>query len=185
MREREARAPSTPSAPSADVPPLSVRWEGLVVIVDANTLNTVVRRATARIPEIQQVLIEPEDGQLSLSVRVRKGVRVPLKSRIGSIRWKDGWLGFHVDTFTVFGFVPIPDWVIRRIVELQPPGFAFFYPDQRVVVLNLSTLLPPELSLNVRDVVCENGELRLLFGPSQYRLDKLLETLDRDPFDWE
>ena len=59
---------------------------------------------------------------------------------------------------------------------MQPPGRAFFYPAERIVVIDLNGVLPPELSVQVKDVVCENGEMRLVFGPSQYRLDKLLAT---------
>ena len=67
-------------------------------------------------------------------------------------------------------------------MDMQPPGRAFFYPEDRIVVVDLSGVLPPELSVQVKDVVCENGEIRLVFGPSQYRLDKLLADMGRDPF---
>ncbi len=180
MRMRE----ETPAqAPSPDVPSLSVRWEGLTVVVDAATLNAVLRHATRRVPEIREILVEPDDGRLTLTVRARSPFKPPLRSEITNLRYRDGWLGFNLEHLTVFGFVPIPAWVLKKIVDRQPPGFAFFYPGERVVVLNLTDLLPPELSLEVRDVICENGEIRLVFGPSHYRLDRLLETLDRGPFD--
>jgi hypothetical protein len=176
---------STPMTqrPTVDVPSLSVRWEGLVVVIDEQTINTFLHRATRRVPEVSDILVEAEGGVLGLTIKVKKGVRFPLKSRVTSIRFRDGWLGFALEELKVFGFLPIPPWVIKRIVDRQPPGFAFFYPHDRVVVLNLSTVLPPELSLEVREVLCENGEIRLSFGPSRLRLDRLVETLDRDPFD--
>jgi hypothetical protein len=176
------RAP-TLKPPTVDVPSLSVRWEGLVVVIDEQTINTFLHRATRRVPEVSDILVEADGGVLSLTIKVKKGVRVPLRSRVTSIRFHDGWLGFALEELRVFGFIPIPPWVIKRIVDRQPPGFAFFYPHERVVVLNLSTVLPPELSLEVREVRCENGEIRLAFGPSRLRLDRLVETLDRDPFD--
>lgn len=176
---------STPTTkrPTVDVPSLSVRWEGLVIVIDEQTINTFLHRATRRVPEVSDILVEAEGGVLGLTIKVKKGVRFPLKSRVTSIRFRDGWLGFALEELKVFGFLPIPPWVIKRIVDRQPPGFAFFYPHDRVVVLNLSTVLPPELSLEVREVLCENGEIRLSFGPSRLRLDRLAETLDRDPFD--
>ena len=64
-----------------------------------------------------------------------------------------------------------------------PSATASSNPRDRVVVLNLSTVLPVELSLEVREVHCENGEIRVAFGPSHLRLDRLFETLDQDPFD--
>jgi hypothetical protein len=169
--------------PSPDVPSLSVRWEGLVVVIDATTLNTVVRRALRRVPEVDDVLVEPEEGRLSLTIWFKKGFRMPLRSRVANIRFRDGWLGFSLEKLTAFGFLPIPAWVIRRIVRHLPPGFAFFYRAGRVVVLNLTTLFPPELSLIVREVVFEPGEIRAIFGPSRYRLDRLFDVLEKDPFD--
>lgn len=173
----------TLKAPTVDVPSLSVRWEGLVVVIDEQTINTFLHRATKRVPEVSDILVEADGGTLSLMIKVKKGVRFPLRSRVTSIRFRDGWLGFALEELKVFGFLPIPPWIIKRIVDRQPAGFAFFYPRDRVVVLNLSTVLPVELSLEVREVHCENGEIRVAFGPSHLRLDRLFETLDQDPFD--
>lgn len=171
-----------PAPPSVDLPSLTVRWEGLVVAVDATTLNAFARKAIRNVPEIDQILVEPENGRLGLTVRVRKGIRVLFKSHLASLRFKDGFLGFAIADLTVFGFVPIPNWVLRKIVDRQPPGRAFFYPNERVVVIHLGPLLPSGLSVHVREVVCENGEMRFLFGPCQYRLEKFLEELGKDPF---
>lgn len=168
--------------PPVDLPSLTLRWEGLVVVLDATTLNTVLRRATRRIPEIRSTLIEPENGRLGITLKVKKGVPVTLRAHLASLRFKDGFLGFRIEDLTAYGFVPIPDWVIRRIVDHQPPGRAFYYPDGRVVVIHLGSLLPPELSIQIREVVCEHGEMRFIFGPSQYRLDRLVDELGRDPF---
>ncbi len=169
-------------APSVDLPSLTVRWDGLVVAVDATTLNAVARKAIRSVPEIEEILVEPENGRLGLTVRVRKRIRVLFKSRLESLRFKDGYLGFAIVDLTVFNFVPIPNWVLKKIVERQPEGRAFFYPEERVVVINLNPFLPTGLSVHVREVVCENGEMRFLFGPCQYRLDRFIEELGRDPF---
>jgi hypothetical protein len=173
----------TSQRPTVDVPSLNVRWEGLVVVIDEQTINTILHRATRRVPEVSDILVEAEGGVLSLTIKVKKGFRFPLRSRVTSIRFRDGWLGFALEELKVFGFIPIPPFVIKRIVDRQPPGFAYFYRHERVVVLNLSSVLPPELSLEVREVHCENGEIRVAFGPSHLRLDRLVDTLDRDPFE--
>jgi hypothetical protein len=169
-------------APSPDLPALTVRWEGLVVAIDATTLNTFARQAIRNVHEVREVVIDPEDGRLGIRVRVKKGIPVAFRGEIRDMRVKDGYLGFAIADLRVFKRVPIPNWVIRKIVEMQPPGRAFFYPAERIVVIDLNGVLPPELSVQVKDVVCENGEMRLVFGPSQYRLDKLLHDMGRDPF---
>jgi hypothetical protein len=168
--------------PSPDLPALTVRWEGLVVAIDATTLNTLARQAIRNVPEVREVVIDPEDGRLRITVRVKKGIPVAFRGEIRDLRVKDGYLGFAIADLRVFRRVPIPNWVVGKIVDMQPPGRAFFYPDERIVVVDLSGILPPELSVQVKDVVCENGEMRFVFGPSQYRLDKLLLDMGRDPF---
>ncbi|MGZ5428857.1 MAG: hypothetical protein ACXWFS_07600, partial [Thermoanaerobaculia bacterium] len=66
-------------APSPDLPALTVRWDGLVVAIDATTLNTIARKATRNVPEVREILIEPEDGRLGLSVRIKKGIPVAFR----------------------------------------------------------------------------------------------------------
>lgn len=171
--------------PFADLPSLTVRWDGLVVAIDATTLNAVARKAVRNVPEIEEILVEPENSRLGLAVKIRKGIRIPFRSHLESLRFKDGYLGFAIVDLRIFGVIPIPNWVLGKIVKHQPPGRAFFYPDERVVVLNLNPFLPPELSVHVRDVVCENGEIRFVFGPCQYRLDRVIEEMGRDPFEDE
>jgi hypothetical protein len=171
-----------PLPPTPDLPALTVRWEGLVVAIDATTLNTFARQLIRNVHEVREVLIDPEDGRLGITVRVKKGIPVAFRGEIRDMRVKDGYLGFAIADLRVFKRVPIPNWVVKKIVDMQPPGRAFFYPEDRIVVVDLSGVLPPELSVQVKDVVCENGEMRFVFGPSQYRLDKLLADMGRDPF---
>jgi hypothetical protein len=169
------------SAPSADLPALSVRWEGLVVSLDATTLNALVRKAVRGVEEVEEVLVEPESGRLGLTIRVKKGIRFSFRGHLASLKFKDGFLGFALADASVFGLLPIPTWVIQKIVD-RLEGRAVFYPEDRVIVINFNPLLPPDLSVEVREVVCENGELKLVFGPSQYRIGRLLADVGKDPF---
>ena len=167
-----------------DTPSLSVRWEGLVVALDATTLNTAVRKALAQVTEIQDLLIEPEGGRLGVMVTLKKArIPVKLRSHFTSLRLKDGFVGFHVDDLVAFGFIPIPNWLLRRIVARLPFQSVFFYPEERVVVINLRSFLPEDLSVQIREVTCEAGEMRFVFGPSQYRLDRLIDDIGTNPFD--
>lgn len=175
------RAPETPTA---DLPSLSVRWDGLVVTIDATTLNTVVRRVLRRVEIIKEILIEPEDGKLGITVRVKKGVSVPIRGHITSLRLKNGFLGFQIADLKALGisFAPIWNSLLTYSVSKLPDGMAFYYREERIVVVNLTSMLPPELSLVIREAVFESGEIRLYFGPSHYRLDRLMEELGADPF---
>lgn len=168
--------------PSADLPSYSVSWEGLVVVLDTMTVNAILKRATERVPEVRDLFVEAEDGRLGLTIKVRKGISIPAKAFLSSFRLKDGFLGFHVSELTAFGFLPVPDWILRRIVHRLPPGLAFYYPGDRIFVVNLTSVLPSELALQIRHVICEGGEIRAHFGPSQYRLDRLIEEIGKDPF---
>jgi hypothetical protein len=147
----------------------------LVVALDATTLNTAVRKALSRVTEIQDLLIEPEGGRLGVMVTLKKArIPVKLRSHFTSLRLKDGFVGFHIDDLVAFGFLPIPNWLLRRVVTRLP---------ERVVVINLRSFLPEELSVQIREVTCEAGEMRFVFGPSQYRLDRLIDDIGTNPFD--
>ena len=65
-----------PLPPTPDLPALTVRWEGLVVAIDATTLNTFARQLIRNVHEVREVLIDPEDGRLGITVRVKKGIPV-------------------------------------------------------------------------------------------------------------
>jgi len=171
--------------PTVDLPSQTVRWDGLVVSIDATTLNAIAKKAIRNVSRIDELLVEPENGRLGLTVRVRTGIRILFRTHLESLRFKDGYLGFAIADLTVFGFLPVPNWVVRMIVDRQPEGRVFFYPKERIVVIGLGTFLPPELSVHVREVVCESGEMRFVFGPCQYRLDRFIEELGRDPFSEE
>ena len=121
-----------PLAPSPDLPALTVRWEGLVVAIDATTLNTFARQAVRNVPEVREVTIDPEDGRLGITVRVKKGIVVAFRGELRDLRVKDGYLGFAIADLRVFKHVPIPNWIIRKIVDRQPPGRAFFYAEVRL-----------------------------------------------------
>ncbi len=121
--------------PTPDLPALTIRWEGLVVAIDATTLNTFARQLIRNVPEVREVLIDPEDGRLRITVRVKKGIPVAFRGEIRDMRVKDGFLGFAIADLRVFRRVPIPNWVVKKIVDMQPPGRAFFYPEDRIVVL--------------------------------------------------
>ena len=113
----------SPTHAAQDYPPLSVRWEGLVVVLDATTLNTALRKVMLRVPDVKGILVEPDDGRLGLTISLKKKrVRLPLRSHLGSIRLKDGFLGFHVEDLTVFGFLPIL-YGNRKAVAIISPFF--------------------------------------------------------------
>src|SRR5664279_1493275 len=83
-----------------------------VVAIDATTLNTIARKATRNVPEVREILIEPEDGRLGLTVRIKKGIPVAFRSHLEPLRFKDGFLGFTIVDLRIFRRVPIPNWVI-------------------------------------------------------------------------
>lgn len=150
--------------------------------IDANTVNTILRRVTAGIKEIQDIWIEPEEGELRITVRVKKGVAFTLRGLATTPKVKDGYLGFRIERMSAFGFLSIPQWVIRRVVDNYPPENVTYYPEDDVIVVNLNPVLPPELYIDVRDIEFENGEIKVRFGPSQYRLDRIIEEIGKDPF---
>ena len=117
-------------------------------------------------------------------MRIKKGIPVAFRGHLAALRFKDGFLGFAIADLHVSGRVD-PTGSSRRRRKGLPKGARSSIPTERIVVVNLNGILPPELSVQVKDVVCENGEMRFIFGPSQYRLDKVIAEMGRDPFEDE
>jgi len=93
--------------PTVDLPSQTFRWDGLVVSIDATTLNAIAKKAIRNVPRIDELSRRAGERRLGLTVRVRTGIRILFRTHLESLRFKDGYLGFAIADLTVFGFLPV------------------------------------------------------------------------------
>jgi hypothetical protein len=168
-----------PDASAAEIPPESedfrVRWRGLALIFDEPTLNRLVALLAERIPEVQDLKVHVTPGELAVTgVIHRFGVALSAKATLSQLRLKDGFLAFVLDKVQALSFIPIPDQLLSYLVQKAPHGLLTYYPDDRIMVVNLSPWMPPGIDLSLERTVFAEGALTLEFGDGSYDLEPLL-----------
>lgn len=169
---REATAEELPP----DRADLRVRWSGLALTFDEPTLNRLVARVAERIPDLQDLEVHVRPGELSASLVVHRfGVPLSAKATLSQLRFKDGFLAFVLDKVQALSFIPIPDQLLSYLVQKAPRGLLTYYPDDRIMVVNLSTWMPPGIDLSLERTVFADGALTLEFGDGSYDIEPFLD----------
>src|SRR5215470_8281657 len=152
-------------APPAGEPGFRVRWSGLSVSFDERTLNALVHRLVDRIPDLQDLKIRVSPGELSATLAVRRfGVPLSARASLSQLRLKDGFLAFVLDRVQALSFIPIPDQLLTYLVQKAPAGLLTYYPQDRIMVVNLNDWMPPGVDLSLEKTVFEKGALTLQFA---------------------
>jgi hypothetical protein len=159
-----------------------VRWSGLSLSFDERTLNALVGRLVDRIDDLKDLKIAVEKGELAATLHVHRfGVPLSAKATLSQLRLKDGFLAFVLDKVQALSFIPIPDQLLHYVVQKAPPGLLTFYPEDRIMVVNLNDWMPPGVDLSLERTVFEPGLLTLQFAAGSYDLSELLRPAsDRD-----
>ena len=93
---------------------------------------------------------------------------------MSQLRLKDGFLAFVLDKVQALSFIPIPDQLLHYLVQKAPPGLLTYYPDDRIMVVNLNDWMPPGMDLSLERTVFESGRLTLQFNAGSYDVSDLL-----------
>lgn len=169
---REATAEELPR----DRAELRVRWRGLALTFDEPTLNRLVGRVAERIPDLQDLEVHVRPGELSASLVVHRfGVPLSAKATLSQLRFKDGFLAFVLDKVQALSFIPIPDQLLSYLVQKAPRGLLTYYPDDRIMVVNLSAWMPPGIDLSLERTVFADGAMTLEFGDGSYDIEPFLD----------
>jgi len=157
-----------------------VRWSGLSLTFDEKTLNALVHRLVERIEDLKDLRVEVSAGELAATLVVHRfGVPLSAKAILSQLRLKDGFLAFVLDKVQALSFVPIPDQLLSYLVAKAPAGLLTYYPQDRIMVVNLNDWMPPGVDLSLERTVFQRGALTLHFAAGSYDLTQVLEA------DWE
>ena len=174
--EKKATAEKLPPPP-VEPDGYRVRWSGLFLTFDERTLNALASLLTDRIPELKDLRIEVAPGELTATIAVwRFGVPLSAKATLSQLRVKDGFLAFVLDKVQALSFIPIPEQLLNYLVAKAPPGLLTYYPEDRIMVVNLNDWMPPGMDLSLERTVFERGALTLEFNSGSYDLSPLLQT---------
>jgi hypothetical protein len=165
------------SSPSSELEGFQVRWSGLSVTFDERTLNALVHRLVDRIPDLQDLVLSLDNGELTAGLTVhRYGVPLSARATLTQLRLKDGFLAFVLDKVQALSFIPIPDQLLAYLVQKAPPGLLTWYAEDRIMVVNLNDWMPPGVDLSLERTQFDPGALTLHFAPGSYDLADLLKA---------
>src|SRR6185369_3710767 len=153
-----------------------VRWSGLSLTFDERTLNALVLQLVERIPDLKDLKIEVAPGELSATIVIHRfGVPLSAKATLSQLRLKDGFLAFVLDKVQALSFIPIPDQLLSYVVQKAPKGLLTYYPEDRIMVVNLAPWMPPGIDLSLERTVFEEGALTLEFGDGSFDISPFIE----------
>jgi len=176
---KDPAAAPRPAAPP-DEQDTRVRWSGLSLTFDEQTLNAIVHRLVDRIADLQDLKVRVTPGELAATVLVHRfGVPLSAKASLSQLRLKDGFLAFVLDKVQALSFIPIPDQLLVYLVRKAPPGLLTYYREDRIMVVNLNDWMPPGIDLSLERTTFEEGALTMQFAPGSYDLSEVLG----EPFD--
>lgn len=169
-----APAPSRPD--EASPPPRhAARWGPLSLKLDEATLTALARRLIDAVPELDDLTVHASPGELSVTIVVRRfGVPLSARASLSQIRFKDGFLAFVLDSVEALSFIPIPDAVIRFLVEKAPPGLLTYDKADRILVVNANGWMPSGLDLTLDRAEFGKGEVTFMFAPGRFDLGRIL-----------
>ncbi len=174
--DKKATAQMLPPPP-AEPEGYRVRWSGLSLTFDERTLNALVGSLVDQIPDLKDLKIEVSPGELAATLVVHRfGVPLSAKAALSQLRLKDGFLAFVLDKVQALSFIPIPDQLLTYLVQKAPRGLLTYYPEGRIMVVNLNDWVPPRVDLSLERTIFEKGALTLQFGSGSYDLSALLES---------
>src|ERR1700674_865033 len=166
---------AAPNVTPSDDDRLKACWSGLSLTLDERALNALVHRLVDRIPDLQDLKLQVSPGELSATLVVHRfGVPLSAKASLSQLRLKDGFLAFVLDKVQALSFIPIPDQLVTYLVQKAPPGLLTFYPEDRIMVVNLNDWMPPGVDLSLERTVFAEGALTMHLAPGSYDLTEIL-----------
>lgn len=169
------------SPPASESEEHRVRWSGFSLTFEEKTLNALVKRVAAAVPDLKDLKIHVLPGELSATVTVfRFGIPLSAKATLSQLRLKDGFLAFMLEKLQALSFIPIPDQLLTYLVQKAPKGLLTYYPQDRILVVNLNDWMPRGVDLSLEATVFERGALILQFAGGSYDLAGLLEDNSPD-----
>jgi len=170
-----AAAPLLP--PSSETDEHRVRWSGFSLTIDEKTINALIGRLVETIPGWRDLKVQISPGEMTATLTVsRYGIPLSARATLSQLRLKDGFLAFMLEKVQALSFIPIPDQLLTYLTQKAPPGLLTYYPQDRIMVVNLSDWMPRGTDLSLEATVFRKGALTLQFADGSYDLSELLDS---------
>lgn len=127
-----------------------VRWDDLHLVFDIPAVERILKTRLEMVEALSNPDLDGRDDRLSLALKVHwKSVSVKVLVELKEIRLRHRRLGFRLGRLRVMGGVPIPRTAVLRTIQGKLPDLVTILPGSDVVVVDLRTWIPPEVSLRM------------------------------------
>ena len=141
--------------------PRLVDWDSLEIRVNGEKLNAFVKKM--RVPPIERLQLDFQNGVLRVSGSVRKIISVPFSVDIREIEARGRAVRVPLRSASAFGGIPIPQFLFGLMRSRLPPNLVR-YEDPATLVVSLDRFLPTFIDAEIRKVWIIDGGLAVTLG---------------------
>jgi hypothetical protein len=150
-------------------PPLA-RWDGLHLALDLRLIERHLNHLVSARDDLRDLSLAGKGDALATEVTVVwKGVPARVGLEIAEIRLRHRHLGFRMRRLRALGGVPVPRTAVELALKAFDSPLLTVFSGQGIVVVDLRTWLPEELTLQVLTVQGTRRSLHLWFGAGSLR----------------
>jgi hypothetical protein len=145
-----------------------VEWDSLDIRVrGAKVLQILVDLLQKKQFPVSGLRLEFFADELLISVRIHKGIAIPVKLTIRRIHVEGMTLYATLENVATFGIVPIPKLLFRVIDTQRFPEGIQLDPDTLTLAVSLERFLPPFIDLKIETIRIVPGGLAVHLGPGR------------------
>ena len=138
-----------------------VEWDSLEVRVNGEKLNAFVKKM--RVPPIERLQLDFQNGVLRVSGSVRKIISVPFSVDIPQIEARGRSVRVPLRSASAFGGIPIPQFLFGLMKSQLPPNLVR-YEDPATLIVSLDRFLPSFIDAEIQKVWIIDGGLAVTLG---------------------
>ena|SRR5688572_8582092 len=142
-----------------------IEWDFIYLRVRGAKIHQIVSELlrTKRLP-VSDLRLEFLEDALQVSARIQKGIAIPVKLTVRTIRVVGKSLQVPLENLVTFGLVPIPKLLFQIIGTRGLPDGIQLDPETMTVTVSLERFLPPFVDLNIESIRIVPGGLALHVG---------------------
>ena len=143
-----------------------LRWDGLHLVVDIETLEAHLRSWLDGVETIESLRIGGEGDVIRLTAVVLwKSMRVPVQCDVAEVRLKNRHLGFRLRRVTAAGHFRAPLRLIETALASAENELVTVIKGQGIVLVDLRRWIAREALLSVLTVQLFGGAIHVWLGP--------------------
>ena len=143
-----------------------MRWDGLRLVLNLDSIEAMLRRRLQDNAHLRDLRLKGAGDAVEASATVIwKGLETRVAVDLAELRLRHRRLGLRLRRPRVLGGMRLPVRAVEAILDSASLDILTVIRGQGILILDLRTWLPPELTLTVITAQATAGQLHLWFGP--------------------